>query len=175
MSKKPRNKKYNPERNYARVAKFFVKPLAVTYTLGNSPLFVDAAKKRVVPVTETLYRAFHTVQHQWTVYAVVMLENSLGERYIKPIECAPERPCYKDDITDPLHEAHIKHIKTTKKADRVNIGWVAFPIKCDVSEKEIVELLEMHDDCWTRYERGKLELDDERSIEDQLKQYLSNS
>lgn len=172
MSKKPR-RKYNPERNYARAARHATKPLAMVYTLKNQPMLVNAATHKRVTLTEALYRAFHTVQYKWTVYTAVMLETSTGERYASIRECSPERPCYKEDIADALKERHIEHTKSTKKSDRVNLGWVAFPIECDVSEAEIVKLLELFPDCWDRHERGCVLLDEELSTEQQLERLLS--
>lgn len=171
MSKKPR-RKYSPERSYARAAKHAIKDMAIVYTLKNEPLVIHVKTGRRVTLTETIYRAFHTVQHQWTVYTAVMLENALGERYASIRECSPERQCYKEDIADLLKEEHVKHIASTKKQDRVNAGWVGFPVAVDVPEAEIVRLLELHDDCWTRHDRGGVLLDEELTIEQQLAQEL---
>jgi predicted DCC family thiol-disulfide oxidoreductase YuxK len=67
MSKKPRKKRYNPERNYARAARHAVSPLAIVYVIHNEPKIVHAATGRPVALTDVVYRAFHTMRYQWTV------------------------------------------------------------------------------------------------------------
>lgn len=169
MSKKPRNKRYSPERNYARAARHAVSPLAIVYAIHNEPKIVHAATGRSVALTDVIYRAFHTVRYQWTVYTAVMLETSTGERYYNIRECSPERECYKEDIADALKDEHLKQIASTKKADRVSVGWVGFPKSVDVPESDIARLLETID-FWEQNERGSMLLDSELTIDQQLMQ-----
>ena len=171
-SKKPR-RSYSLERNYARMAKLAVDPLAVVYAIHNNPLIIHAKTKRKVALTDVIYRAFHTVQYDWTVYTVVLLENSIGERYASIRECSPERRCYKEDIADTLNESHIEHIKSTKKADRVSTGWIGIPKRVELTEAEVIELMEVVPDVWTANERGSMLLDHEMTVEQQLAAELS--
>lgn len=172
MSKKQRREKYNPNRNYARAAKQAVSPLCMVYVIHHTPKLLHAASGRPVALTEVIYRAFHTVRYQWTVYTAVMLENSLGERYISVRECSPVRECYKEDIADTLKDEHLKHVESTKKADRVSLGWAVFPKQVDVEESEIMRLLETFD-FWEENERGSMLLDHELTIDQQLQNELS--
>lgn len=166
-SKKPR-RSYSIERNYARMAKLTVDPLAIVYAIHNQPKVVHAKTKKPVTLTQVIYRAFHTVQYDWTVYTVVLLENSLGERYASIRECSPERRCYKEDIADMLNESHLEHIKSTKKADRVSTGWIGLPKRVELTEAEVVELMEVVPEVWTANERGSMLLDEEMTTDQKL-------
>jgi hypothetical protein len=103
-----------------------------------------------------------------------MLETSQGERYVSIRECSPERECYKEDIADALKDEHIKHIASTKRADRVSVGWVGFPKAVDVPEPEVARLLETFD-FWEQNERGSMLLDHELTIDQQLQAELTKA
>lgn len=173
MSKKPRNKKYNPERNYNRAAKHIVKDVAVIFTLGYDPQFIDIKNGRQLHLTQTLWRAFYSIQHQWRLYSAILLETSQGDRYANINEVAPDRPCYMQDITDQVTDSHLDQAKRTKRADRVNLGWVSNAAGREMTEAEVVRLLELFPDCWTRHERGTVLLDEELTIEQRLERELA--
>ncbi len=172
MSKKQRNKKYSPERNYARAARAAVKDIVVIFSLGWEPHFIDVKRRKQVQLTNTLYRAFYSIRHPWRVYTAILLENSQGERYANINDCSPERECYKEDIADILKESQIKQAAKTKKADRVNLGWIASASSMEFDESEIVKLLESFPDLWDRNERGTVLLDEELTIDQQLQHEL---
>lgn len=172
MSKKPRNKKYNPERNYARAAKHIVKDIVVIFTIGYEPQFIDIKHGKQVQLSQTLWRAFYSIQHQWRLYSAVLLETSQGERYANINEIAPERPCYMSDITSQVTDIHLEQAKKTKKSDRVNLGWVSNAAGREMTEAEVVKLLELFPDCWTRHERGSVLLDEELTIDQKLQREL---
>lgn len=60
-----------------------------------------------------------------------------------------------------LNQAHIKQTEATKKADRVNLGWVAIPSGVELSEQRVFELLEVLP-CWGEFKRGSIETETER-------------
>lgn len=174
MSKKPRNKKSNPKVIAARKAATAVKDLAIIYTLGMEPKIYDMRTGNFLALTEGLFYAFHNFNYQWTLYTVVMLETSLGERYVSINECSPERKVKKDEIADALKDEHIAQIKKCKRMDLMNVGWVGFPRPRDLTEKKVTELIELNPNVWNEYQRGEFFIEEtELTIEQQLERELS--
>lgn len=172
MSKKPR-KQNAGARVKAMKAKMKVRNIAIVYVMGyEDPIYIDLNRQRPVRLTQELYEAFYAYRYKWEVYTAIMLENQLGERYMAINNCSPEHECYKEQIQDTLKESQIKQATKTKKADRVNLGWVGLADGAPLEESEVVALLEIFPDCWTRHERGSVLLDEELTIDQKLQREL---
>lgn len=146
------------------VSQYVMKGLAIVYTLEQKANFINLRSKQVMPATNDMVIAAKEVQHNWRVYIAVMLENQLGERYVKIEDCTPERRCYQEDMLEHLNDQHIKLVDSTKLADRVNLGWVAIPSGVELTEAQVVELLEVLP-CWGQYERGEIKSERDKGRE----------
>jgi len=164
MTKKPRKKKHSAMKRLTLTSKYVMKNVAIVFTLNQKATFVDLKTKRIIPAERAMITAAKDITHNWRVYVSVMLENSLGEQYIKTDDCTPERACYQEDMLDHLNEHHIKLINSTKVMDRVNSGWVAIPSGKELTEKEIAELLEVLP-CWGEFERGDIKTETDTARE----------
>lgn len=162
--KKPR-RKYSAERSYMRAARHITRDMCITFTTGTQPKVMNVTINRHVVITETIYKALHTVPYMWTVYPVFLCTKADGTQYITWDEVSSLRPRYKNDLTPDLTAAHIKLAKRTSKLDRVGLGWVAVPFEADLDEETVIELLERHDaECWSRNVRGSVVLDHEKAV-----------
>lgn len=163
-NKKPRNKANSNMKRLTLTSRYVMKGLAIVFTLGEQATFVNMRTKQIIPACNTMVTAAREVQHNWKVYTAVMLENQVGERYTTINDCSPERACYQEDILDNLNQVHIKQIDATKLADRVNAGWVAIPSGVELTEAQVVELLECLP-CWDVYERGEIKTKTDKARE----------
>lgn len=141
-----------------------LKNFAIVFTLGEKATFVHRKTKRIIPACKTMVAAASEIQHPWSVYTAVMLENQLGERWVPVNECSPPRPCYQENMIEALNAAHIKQINKTTLANRVNAGWVAVPSGAELTEKEVTELLEVLP-CWDVYPRGEIKTETDKTRE----------
>lgn len=163
-TKKPRKAKNSNMKRLTLMSQYVMKDLAIVYTLEQKANFINMRNNELIPATREMVVSANEVQHPWKVYIAVMLENSLGERYTRIDECTPERRCYQQDMLEHLNREHVKLIDSTKLADRVNTGWVAVPSGKDLTESQIVELLEKLP-CWSVYERGSIKTETDKARE----------
>jgi hypothetical protein len=163
-NKKPRNRANSNMKRLTLVSRYVMKGLAVVFTLGEKATFINMKTKAAIPASPEMINAAQRVQHNWKVYTAVMLENRLGERYVTVNDCSPARACYQENMLDNLNDEHVKQIDATKLADRVNAGWVAIPSGVDLTEAEVVALLECLP-CWDVYERGDIKTKTDKARE----------
>lgn len=163
-TKKPRKRKNSNIKRLTLVSQYVLKNIGIVYTLEQKANFIDLRTKQLIAATPSMVSAANDVQHNWQVFVAVMLENQIGEQYIKIAECTPERRCYQVDMLERLNEAHIELIDSTKLADRVNTGWVAVPSGKELTEEQVTELLECLP-CWGVYERGSIKTETDKRRE----------
>lgn len=163
-NKKPRNKANSNMKRLTLTSRYVMKGLAIVFTLGERATFVNIKTNKVIPACKSMIAAATEVQHPWSVYTAVMLENQLGDRWVPVNECSPPRPCFQEDMLESLNEAHIKQINKTTLANRVNAGWVAIPSGVELTEARVVELLECLP-CWDVYERGEIKTKTDKARE----------
>lgn len=164
MTKKPRNKKNSNRKRLTLMSQYVMKDVCIVFTLEQKATFVNLKTLQTIPACRDMITAAKDVTHNWRVYISVMLENQLGDRYVKTNDCSPERRCYQEDMLDHLNDEHIKLTDSTKLADRVNIGWVAVPSGKELTEAQVVSLLEVLP-CWDQYERGEIKTEKDKARE----------
>lgn len=161
MTKKPRKKKNSNIKRLTLTSRRALKGVGIGFVLNEKSTFIELKTKRTMLATQAMITAAQGVQHNWKIYIVVFLENQIGEKYAAIEEVIPERACYQECMINELNAAHIKLIGSTKKADRVNAGWLAMPNGEDLEESQIIETLELLKP-WGQYERGEIRAQKER-------------
>ena len=164
-TKKPRKRNNSPVRRVMAARHRMTKGLGIVFTLKQSATIVNLKHGFVIPSSKVLIDAIHNTQYNWRVYITVMLENQLGERYMRIDECTPERSCYQVDMMEHLNKAHTKMIGSTKLADRVNVGWLAIPDGTELNEEHIEKLISVLP-CWDVFDRGQIKTDREKKQSD---------
>lgn len=157
MTKKVRNKQYNPLKNAQIAADLSLRKnkLAVWFTCDlENAVIVSLKTHELFNPDSLIANQITSYDHYWSYTLVVFCRDQNGQEYL--ITGEPELPdldgksfnsvrMRQSQLSEGMDTAHKKFMKESTNTLHVcNTGWIAFPYKAEIDEKTICEIASKH-------------------------------
>ena len=143
MSKK--RKPYNPLKRFIRERKALLRLHRVAVVTvdpsGRQGLIDWSTRNNIIPGS-SIADAVCNIAHHWTIYLACFCIDDKGERYIKPLEIAPEGIYVSDDLAEVIRHYYTELRASCNPRHLVGSGWVANPSGKSLTEHEAAMIFE---------------------------------
>ena len=144
MSNKKRTKKYNPRKSEKLLANGLSKDIAMVFVggdgLGAYPVSIKTGKR--IRLSKNAYHALKNVRHEWAMVQTVFCRRQDGQNYHKEHIVGGKHECFEYELEKAFNAAHHELKMTTNEMHRVNVGWIAFVNRDELTEEETKRLYE---------------------------------
>lgn len=143
MSKK--RKPYNPMKRYLRERKALLRlhrVAVVTIDPSGRQGLIDWSTRNNIAPGRTIAEAVCEIAHNWTIYLAAFCIDDKGDKYIKPLEIAPEGIYVSDDLTDVIKHYYGELRASCNPKHMIGSGWVANPSGKSLTEHEAMMIFE---------------------------------
>lgn len=143
MTKKKRNKRYNPTARAIGYAKSYSKQFAIAWCGPERK--AEAYKLKTmsrVLLKPSEAMALTQVTHKWKAHIVVILRDHTGRDYIQAEELVFPQELYSDEISDVVNEHMHAFIKSCNANHFVNTGWVATTSDTEITDEAISKMMD---------------------------------
>lgn len=140
-----KRKPYNPMKRFLRERKALLRLYRVAVVTvdpsGRQGLIDWRTCKNIAP-GRTIAEAVCDIAHHWTIYLACFCIDDKGERYIKPLEIAPEGIYLSDDLAEVIRHYYTELRASCNPRHLVGSGWVANPSGKSLTEHEAAMIFE---------------------------------
>jgi len=146
-SKKPRKKKYRPEKYDALLTKHLIrdKDAVLVFNMTdktNAYQWINLAKGTVITPSPDLHEVVIHRPQRWSIYQAVACETQAGERYLKSHELHPRVSYLYRTLVEFSYEQILDLVKGSNEGHRRGVYQFASPVHREFDEKHIFNLLE---------------------------------
>ncbi|WP_313338472.1 hypothetical protein [Stutzerimonas nitrititolerans] len=140
-----KRKPYNPMKRYLRERKALLRlhrVAVVTIDPSGKQGLIDWKTCKNIAPGRTIAESVCDIAHHWTIYLAGFCIDDKGERYIKPLEIAPEGIYVSDDLAEVIRHYYTELRASCNPRNLVGSGWVANPSGKSLTEHEATMIFE---------------------------------
>lgn len=133
MSKKKRNKKYNPKKVAIKLVDYSLKDICMIYSTGGDGLvrlINFRTGQEVSTITKhgrNLANDLNNLQHQWTFILAAFSRDSNKKNKMNLLDYPMPCKMFRDDVVHSINEEHRKFTDSFRQELLCGAGWIAAP------------------------------------------------